>query len=1098
MLNRPLQSLVQAIKNWPVARKLWVIYGLNVGVVGVVCGILVTETLPHIDLARSEQAGNAYIGAVAQGMQTLPVPLGSASPVQLRNNQAQDAVAALRLAEQAWRQTQAASPSLSEAQVELVLAWQALPQQGPLSIESHAQVNDAARNLIAAIGRQSGLLVDPELDSYYTMSLLVLRYPELLELVHQEAQKAMAWAQSPPAAVKNFSNDADLLVLQAKLLGAAKAASADHAEALNTSGQALAPQLTPSHVSLERSLTALMRPLEAGSAAPVTALQRLHQDAATAVAQAWAATRGAMQSLLQARIDRLYQRLAQQLVAVGAFLVLVFVLVRFIARQISEPLRVLAQVAQQVSRSGDALSSVRMQHHSVDEIGQLVHAFNRMLDDLDRNQRIGEDLTATQRAEAAQRALVESLPAPLILTALSDQRVLHANPSALPWLQGLTHDPWAQCLDGPTRERFLAQLQAQGQVDSLEVRWCQADQNDSQRLQPSSTDQWALLSSRRIAYQGQAALLTSLSPVSQMKWLENRLQLWGKVFESSSESIVVFDVDGRLLSLNPAFTRHTGWTLQEVSERSAEFLYAPRHSFEFCDRLWKASIIRGHWQGEVWLLRKDDSEVPTWLNTSVVRNAQGQITHLVMAALDITAHKANEARIHHLAHHDALTDLPNRSLCLERLRMSINQASRNGAQVAVVFIDLDRFKNINDSMGHHVGDALLQSVAKRLLDAVRPSDTVCRLGGDEFVIVLGDIKNRQEIDDIVVRRVVPLICEPHVVEGKELHVSCSAGVAVYPQDGLEIDYLMRHADAAMYQAKAAGRNQAVFFTPEFHARTQERLALEYALRGAHERGELLLHYQPRIHAHSGQLVGVEALLRWMHPQLGMVSPTKFIPIAEETQLINPIGAWIVGEVCRQHAAWRDAGVGHVPISVNVSPIQLREARLPEVFTSAFALHRVDAAAIEVELTETFLMDNALATVERLKLLKATGVTLSIDDFGTGYSSLNYLHQFPIDKLKIDQSFVRDMLHDPADRAITQAIIGLGHTLGLKVVAEGVEHAEEEALLRQYGCDELQGFLYGRPMAVDVFERWLLVDAKRPWRTANTEEVAAALYESQEL
>jgi diguanylate cyclase (GGDEF)-like protein/PAS domain S-box-containing protein len=1093
MLKRSFHLLLQTIKNWPVARKLWVIYSLNVGVVLLACGILVTETLPHLDLARSEQAGNAYIGAVAKVVQTLPVPLGRNSAVQLGNNQVQDALAALRSAEEAWHQTQAVSPLLRAAQLELVSAWQHLPRQAPVSIEHHAQVSTAARNLISAIGRHSGLLVDPELDSYYTMSLLVLRYPELLELVHQEAQKAVAWVQTPRDAAKDSSYNADLMVLQAKLLSAAKALSADHAEALNASGQTLAQQLTPTHASLERSLAALMQPLEAGSVAPVTALHRLHHDAAIAVTQAWDASRVAMQALLQARIDRLHQRLAQQLVAVGAFLVLVFVLVRFIARQISQPLRALAQVARQVSRSEEGLSNVRMQHHSVDEIGHLVHAFNHMLDNLDRNQRIGEDLTATQRAEAAQRALVESLPAPLILTALSDQRVLHANPSALPWLQGLTQDPWAQCLDGPTRERFLVQLQAQGQIDNLEVRWCQAHQSDSQRLQPSSTDQWALLSSRRIAYQGQEALLTALSPVSQMKWLENRLQLWGKVFESSSESIVVFDVDGRLLSLNPAFTRHTGWTLQEVNERSTEFLYAPRHSLEFCDRLWKASIIRGHWQGEVWLLRKDGSEVPTWLNTSVVRNAQGHITHLVMAAVNITEHKANEARIHHLAHHDALTDLPNRSLCLERLRMSIHQASRNGAQVAVVFMDLDRFKNINDSMGHHVGDALLQSVAKRLLDAVRPSDTVCRLGGDEFVIVLGDIKNRQEIDDIVVGRVVPLICEPHVVEGKELQVSCSAGVAVYPQDGLEIDHLMRHADAAMYQAKEAGRNQAVFFTPEFHAQAQERLALEYALRGAHERGELVLHYQPRVHAQTGQLVGVEALLRWMHPTLGLVPPSKFIPIAEETQLINPMGAWVVGEVCRQHAAWRDTGVGHVPISVNVSPIQLREAGLSEVFASALALHRVDPAAIEVELTETFLMDNTLATMDRMKRLKATGVTLSIDDFGTGYSSLNYLHQFPIDKLKIDQSFVRDMLHDPADRAITQAIIGLGHTLGLKVVAEGVEHAEEEALLRQYGCDELQGFLYGRPMAVDAFERWLSVEAKRPQRMAHTTEVAPAAY-----
>lgn len=1079
MLKRFFAAVTRAVKNWPVARKLGVIYALNVSVVLVTCAILVNDDLPHIELARSEQAGNAYIGTVAQVMQKLPLPLTQADTVQLHSAQLQEAVEALRKAGQVWHQTQAASsPAMNEAQAALVLILQALPLETPLSVVNRDHVNDAARNLIAATGRHSGLLVDPELDSYYTMSLVVLRYPELLELVHDEAQKVVEWAKtSGGPQVASPASGPDLMVLQTKLAVAAKAVRSDLDEALMAGRPALAAQLTPSRVALERSLALLSAPAQTPT--EVAALQARHHEAALAVAQAWADSRRALHGLLQDRIDRLHRHMAQELAVISAFLVLAFFLVRFIAGQISEPLRGLAAVAEQISRRGDTASTTRMQYAGQDELGKLVQAFNGMLDDLDLSRRVGEDLAATQRAEAAQRALVESLPAPLIVTALSDHRVLHANPSALPWLQGVTLNPWAHCLDEPTRARFLKVLESQGQVESLEVRWCQADQNGSEHHMPGDTDQWALLSSRRIVYQSQEALLTALSPVSQMKWLENRLQLWGKVFEASSESIVVFDVDGRLLSVNPAFTRQTGWVLPEITDRSAEFLYAPRHAFEFCDRLWKASIIRGHWQGEVWLQRKDGGEVPTWLNTSVVRNAQGQITHLVMAAVDITEHKANEARIHHLAHHDVLTDLPNRSLCLERLRMSIDQASRSKAQVAVVFMDLDRFKNINDSMGHHVGDVLLQSVAKRLLGAVRPADTVSRLGGDEFVIVLGDVQNLQEVDDIVAGRIVPLLCEPYLIDGKELHISCSAGVAIYPQHGTQMDHLMRHADAAMYQAKAAGRNQAVFFTPEFHAQAQERLALEYALRGAHERGELLLHYQPRISASTGQCVGVEALVRWLHPDLGMVPPAKFIPIAEETQLINPIGAWIVGEACRQHAAWRDAGVGHVAVSVNVSPVQLREVRLPDVFVDALAQHQVDPSAIEIELTETFLMDNALATIERLKSLKATGVTLTIDDFGTGYSSLNYLHQFPIDKLKIDQSFVRDMLDDPADRAITQAIIGLGHTLGLKVVAEGVEQSEEELLLRQYGCDELQGFRYGRPMPAPEFEAWLKQQAAKP-------------------
>jgi EAL domain-containing protein (putative c-di-GMP-specific phosphodiesterase class I) len=355
---------------------------------------------------------------------------------------------------------------------------------------------------------------------------------------------------------------------------------------------------------------------------------------------------------------------------------------------------------------------------------------------------------------------------------------------------------------------------------------------------------------------------------------------------------------------------------------------------------------------------------------------------------------------------------------------------------------------------------------------VRAVDTVSRLGGDEFVVVLNGVGSSEEISSIVDERMLPLVRQSHIVEGVELHVSCSAGMAVFPQDGRDIDHLMRHADAAMYRAKSGGRDHALFFTPEFHIQAQERLAIENELRDITTRGELLLHFQPRVDAASGDVVGLEALVRWLRPGHGLVSPATFIPIAEETGQIVPIGAWILGEACRQHAAWRDAGLGAIPISVNVSAIQLRDPALPAQLREALSAHRVDPAAIELELTETFLMENAIATVESLERLKDIGVTLSIDDFGTGYSSLNYLHQFPIDKLKIDQSFVRDILEDPADWAITKAIIGLGHTLGLRVVAEGVERSDEVDWLREAGCDELQGYLFSKPLPPIELEAWL--------------------------
>jgi EAL domain-containing protein (putative c-di-GMP-specific phosphodiesterase class I) len=317
----------------------------------------------------------------------------------------------------------------------------------------------------------------------------------------------------------------------------------------------------------------------------------------------------------------------------------------------------------------------------------------------------------------------------------------------------------------------------------------------------------------------------------------------------------------------------------------------------------------------------------------------------------------------------------------------------------------------------------------------------------------------------------------------ELHVSCSAGISVFPQDGREVDHLMRHADAAMYQAKSRGRNMAVFFTPEFHTQAQERLSLENALRQVIDRDELRLFYQPLIDGMTGDVVGVEALARWQHPERGMVSPATFIPIDEESGQIVAIGAWILDHACQQHAAWSRQGVGPLLVSVNLSSIQLRDSNLPQLLAEILRRHDVDPAMVQLELTESFLMENALSTVESLQRLKAIGVALAIDDFGTGYSSLNYLHRFPIDKLKIDQSFVRDMLQDPADRTITQAIIGLGHALGMRVVAEGVENEAEAALLRQSGCDELQGYLFARPMPAPELQTWLQgrVISKPPMR-----------------
>jgi len=403
-----------------------------------------------------------------------------------------------------------------------------------------------------------------------------------------------------------------------------------------------------------------------------------------------------------------------------------------------------------------------------------------------------------------------------------------------------------------------------------------------------------------------------------------------------------------------------------------------------------------------------------------------------------------------------------------------------------LFIDLDRFKNINDSLGHHMGDGLLRSVALRLTEAVRAGDTVSRLGGDEFVVVLNGVVDIEEMAHVVEQRLIPLVRRPHAVQGAEIHVSCSVGVAVFPDDGNDLDELMRLADVAMYQAKAQGRDSAHFYTPELNQRAQQRALIETQLRHAVQAQELSLHYQPRMAVDaSGErcvsgVSGMEALLRWHSPVLGQVGPDRFVPIAEETGLIVEIGNWVIETACAQIAAWRAVGVPGLAasaapplcVSINLSAVQLGAPDLIERLRVSLHRHAIPAGQLEIEITESTLMDRVDTHLRTLHAIRALGVRLAIDDFGTGYSSLNYLNRFPIDLLKIDRSFVRDMLDDPRDLAIVKAIIGLGHTLDLRVVAEGVEGELEAQALRAAGCDELQGYHYARPMPAEALADWL--------------------------
>ncbi|MBU2641163.1 MAG: EAL domain-containing protein [Gammaproteobacteria bacterium] len=452
-----------------------------------------------------------------------------------------------------------------------------------------------------------------------------------------------------------------------------------------------------------------------------------------------------------------------------------------------------------------------------------------------------------------------------------------------------------------------------------------------------------------------------------------------------------------------------------------------------------------------------------WLETHAVplRDTQGKITALLSVTRDITERKAATEHIQHLAHHDALTDLPNRSLLHERLTQAILLAQRKNEALAVMFLDLDRFKHVNDSLGHQVGDRLLVEVARRLQTCVRASDTLARLGGDEFVLVLADVTGTHDATHAV-QKMFAVLQQPFLLEGRELTITPSIGISLFPEDGRNADELIRNADAAMYQAKEAGRSTFHFYTADMNARALDLLALEAALRRALERNELVLFYQPKIELASGRMIGVEALIRWQHPEWGLVSPARFIPLAEETGLILPIGEWALREACQQAAAWRAQGQT-LTVAVNLAARQFRQPALAARVAAILAETGLDAAALELEITESAMMHDPQQVTATLSELKRIGVRIAIDDFGTGYSSLGYLKLFPVDVLKIDQTFIRDAPTHSRDAAIVRVIIEMARALELQVVAEGVETAAHLDFVQAMGCDLAQGYLFAKPM-----------------------------------
>lgn len=551
--------------------------------------------------------------------------------------------------------------------------------------------------------------------------------------------------------------------------------------------------------------------------------------------------------------------------------------------------------------------------------------------------------------------------------------------------------------------------------------------------------------------------------VTAARAAEQERRVAHEVIRSMAEAVAVSDLEFRFLTVNPAFTKITGWRQDEVAGRSATLLNCAQHAPEYYESMRESLARSGHWRGEVWQRRKRGDEFLSWSEISEVRDANGVRTHFVGVISDITDRKRAEQELRYLANYDALTGLPNRTLLSERIGQAIVRARRGARKVAVLFLDLDRFKHVNDSMGHATGDRMLRVAGSRLRQIVREGDSVARLGGDEFTVVLDDLVNGIEAEHVA-QKIIAAFEQPLELDnGQEVVISPSIGISLYPDHGQMPSDLLKCADTAMYQAKEHGRKTWMLYTEAMDAAARLRATMTAALRKAIERNELSLVYQPKLSLLDERITGVEALLRWRSSDLGDISPGVFIPIAEETGLIIGIGNWVVAQACAQLARWHDAGIRDVVMSINVSVAQLLRGDLIQRLCDVLAEHDIAPNQIELELTESMVMANAEQSITTLRKLKAVGVTLAIDDFGTGYSSLSYLKRLPIDTLKIDKEFVGDITTDPDDEAITATVITMAHSLGLNVVAEGVERAEQVEYLREQDCDEIQGHWLSFPL-----------------------------------